>query len=683
MIGATRKYVILLFALICGFSPQRSAAQTYLDSLIQRQRELQDKEAREFGEDWPETQSDESSRRSGRTLSGSEAREFERQQKKERKEREQRAWRVRSVDFTGNSAYGKRDLQSLMELKRKSRFTEYMMKSDLDALTAFYKNGGFEYVSVKSVSERDSASRRVRIHVSVEEGRRIRVGEVRVDAKRFAPGSGAMRKLATKRGAPLVHSDVRQDCRTLKEIAGERGFLEAVVEPEVMVDTVEYQASVVFKVREGPVVKVGGIDIEAEGFRRVTVRRELSIRDGDTLNLRIVRQSERNLYTTGLFNYVQIKPKFDSTVAAVDLPDSVYNVLVRVTRGEYIRAQAGLGYSTDEGARVSASATWKNMFALGQSLTLSAKVSQVSQGAEAVHAIPWFLYMPLQLNTKLYYTRFDRPQLYEGTFDGLRISLGRLSNHDILYQVWSQWEDVHWIKPPDTSYTLAGVPNDPTQSIGGDIAYDIRNDLFSPTKGGFVRVGVELAGIFGGKNQSGVFGGRSNQFVKTTFDSRVYFTKRSRYHLSMAARTGYAMPYGESVDVPPQNKFYGGGSTTVRGFPVDKLAVLPNNEPLLGNFYVFLNVADIRVPMFWWVRRESFLNWFNMAAFVDAGNVWQNFEEITSAENLFNDLRWTAGPGLRIDTPIKLVARLDFGFKIDRRPGESKYEVHFDLGQPF
>ncbi|MDR2591195.1 MAG: BamA/TamA family outer membrane protein [Chitinispirillales bacterium] len=674
MSGSARKYAIFLIALICGLSPSRSAAQTYIDSLIQRQRELQEQEALQYGDGVRETSQDESSRRSVRALTRSEAREFERQLREERKRREQRAWRVRSVEFTGNSAYGKRDLQSLMELKRKSRYTEYMMRSDIDALTAFYKNGGFEYVNVKSVSERDSASRRVKVQITVEEGRRIHVSEINVDAQRFAPGSSAMRKLATKRGAPLVHSDVRQDCRTLKEIAGERGFLEAIVEPEVMIDTVEHQAIVIFRVREGPIVKVGNINIDARRFKAVTVERELSIRKGDTLNLRTVRQSERNLYTTGLFNFVQIKPEFDTTVAAADLPDSVYDVSVRVTRGEYVRAQAGLGYSTDEGARVSASATWKNMFGLGQSLTLSAKVSQVSQGAEVVHAIPWFMYMPVQLNTKLYYTRFDRPQLYKGTFDGLRLSLGRQSNHDILYQVWSQWEDVSWIKPPAQDNVLAGVPNDPTQSIGGDIAYDIRNDLFSPTKGGFIRLGVELAGVFGGK---------SNQFVKTTFDSRVYFTNRSRYHLSMAARTGYAVPYGKSADVPPQSKFYGGGSTTVRGFPVDKLAVLPNNDPLLGNFYVFLNIADVRVPMFWWIRGDSFLTWFNAAAFIDAGNVWPNVDGIKSAGELLDDLRWSAGPGLRVDTPIKLVARLDFGFKIDRRPNESAYEIHFDLGQPF
>jgi outer membrane protein assembly complex protein YaeT len=608
-------------------------------------------------------------------LSRREAREYERQQREERKLREKRLWRVRSVDFTGNKAYGKKDLQSLIELKRKSRFTNYLLRSDLEALTAFYKNGGFEYVNVKSAGvERDSVSRRVRVRIAVEEGPRIYVSEVGIDARRFAPRPAALRKLATKQGAPLVHSDIREDCRKLKEIAGEHGFLEAVVEPEVMIDTAEHQASVVFKVIEGPIVEVGNINVESKGFKKYTVMRELSIRGGDTLNLREVRQSERNLYTTGLFNYVQIKPEFDTTLPAVELPDSVYDVAVRVTRGEYVRAQAGLGYSTDEGARVSASAIWKNMFGLGQSLTLSAKLSQVSQGGEAIHAIPWFLYLPVQLNTKMYYTRFDKPKLYEGTFDGLRLALGRQSNFNLLYQVWSQWEEVRWVKAPANDASPDGVPTYPTQSIGGDIAYDVRNDLFSPTSGGFAKLGLEVAGVFGGK---------SNRFVKTTLDSRVYFSRRSRYFLSMAARTGYAIPYGKSDDVPVQSKFYGGGSTTVRGFPVDKLAVLPNNDPLLGNFYVFLNIADVRAPMFWWVRSESFLNWFNVAAFLDAGNVWPNFSDITSAGCFFNDLRWSAGPGLRLDTPIKLVARLDIGFKLDRRPNESVMELHFDLGQPF
>jgi outer membrane translocation and assembly module TamA len=47
-----------------------------------------------------------------------------------------------------------------------------------------------------------------------------------------------------------------------------------------------------------------------------------------------------------------------------------------------------------------------------------------------------------------------------------------------------------------------------------------------------------------------------------------------------------------------------------------------------------------------------------------------------------SDLRKTAGLGLRVRTPWILI-RLDYGFKLDRRPGESIGRVFFSIGQAF
>jgi outer membrane protein assembly complex protein YaeT len=617
---------------------------------------------------------------SSRRLSREERREerdrerrFEREQRERQRERDQRSWRVRSVDFTGNATYSDKDLISLMELKPrwpsyKVRFTNFLMNSDLGVLRSFYYNRGFQQAEVKLDSVvRDTANRRVHIYIAIEEGLRTHVSEVTVASDRYQIRPSEMRRLLTKPGVPLIHQDVRLDSRRVRNILGNRGFLAASVAPEIEYDTANHLAHVVFNVTEGPKAVVGEIEVVGnEGISNSVVRRELTFRRGDTLNLRTVQQSERRLYGTGLYNFVQIRPEFDSTRAPEELPDSAYNVQVRVSPTEFFSMQGGVGYSTDERGRVSASAAYRNMFRLGHALTVSGKLSQISQGAEAAYIMPWFLYMPLQFNTKVYYTRYDNAELYEGVFNGIRLSAGRQSDYNLLYQFWTQWEQVQWVRAPGIEEDgPVGVPDFPTQSIGGDISYDMRNDLFNPTKGGVAHLGVEIAGVFGGK---------SNQFIKITSDNRVYFSRRSRYFLSHALRAGWVMPYGESEVVPVQSQFYGGGSNTVRGFPVNRLAVLPNNDPLKGNFYVFANVADFRFPLFWWV---------NGALFLDAGNVWPGLSDITSARDFFDDLRWSAGPGIRVDTPIRLVARLDLGFKIDRRPGESLMELHFDLGQPF
>ena len=602
------------------------------------------------------------------------SREDRRAAREEQRERQRRTWHVRSVAFRGNKTYSSKELQSLMELKPKSwpsdpvRFTNFLMNSDLNVLRAFYRGLGFEYVDVQlDKVERDSLNRRVQIYIGIKEGPRTHVGEVTIASDRYEMRPADMRRLATKPGVPLIHQDVRQDARNIKQTLGRAGFLAASVTPSIEFDSAKNLAHVTFDITEGPKAEVGKIELEGnEGISNVVLKRELNFRTGDTLKLRQVQHSERRLYGTSLFNYVQIRPDFDTTRNVAELPDSAYDVQVRVSPSEFFSLQTGAGYGTDEGARVSASATYRNMFRLGQALTLGGKISQISQSAEAIYVIPWFLYMPLQFDTKLYYNRYDNAELYQGVFEGVRVSLGRQTDYNFLYQVWSQWEEVRWVTAPAAEETgPAGLPDYPTQSIGFDISYDMRNDLFNPTKGGYTHLGVEVAGVFGGA---------SNRFVKLTLDNRVYFSRKSKYFLSMALRTGWVTPYDISEVVPVQSQFYGGGSSTVRGFPVNRLAELPSGDPLKGNFYVFANIADVRFPLFWWI---------NGAVFLDAGNVWSEFSDIGSIGRFADDLRWSAGPGLRVDTPIKLVARLDLGFKLDRRPRESRWELHFDLGQPF
>jgi outer membrane protein insertion porin family len=68
---------------------------------------------------------------------------------------------------------------------------------------------------------------------------------------------------------------------------------------------------------------------------------------------------------------------------------------------------------------------------------------------------------------------------------------------------------------------------------------------------------------------------------------------------------------------------------------------------------------------------------FNLALFLDAGSVW--FQGIPDAGF---DLRESSGLGLRYVTPVGPIA-LDYGWKLDRREGESASEWHFTIGAVF
>lgn len=583
-------------------------------------------------------------------------------------------WRVKRVEFEGNDTYSRSELLSLMEIKpqwpfNRVEYTDFLLQSDLDELHTFYYNRGFRSVDVKSERiVRDSSSGTVEVVIGIEEGPRIHIEEIKLSSRRMVLDSSVFSELESEVGDPLIVPELESDVKEIEEILGYEGYLKAEVEPLVKIDPENNTATIVFRIDEGPIIQVKGIQIRGNStVARRVVKRELAFEKGDTLNLKMVQRSERRLYRTGLFNYVQVGPVLkDSMRRETELPDSSYEVRVRVKQGDFFQIQAGFGYGSDEGFRTSVRSTYKNLFRQGHSITLGGRASKIEQNAEVSYLTHWlFGMLPFQFETKVYYNRYDDPELYRGIFDGLRLSLGRQTDYNVSFLTWAQWEDVQWVQAPASDTSLPDeVPANPTQSLGLSFDYDTRNDLFNPTRGSFTQVKAEAAGVYGGY---------SNQFLKLQFDTRWYSNLKSRYFLSSAFRTGWVTPYGRSEVVPAQEKFYGGGSGTVRGYELNRLAVFPNGDPLRGDFYMIANIIDMRFPLFWWVEG---------ALFLDAGYVWSEIDDVSSFSGLLDDIRWTAGPGLRINTPL-MVVRFDVGFKLDRRTGEALWEPHLDLGQPF
>jgi outer membrane protein assembly factor BamA len=165
--------------------------------------------------------------------------------------------------------------------------------------------------------------------------------------------------------------------------------------------------------------------------------------------------------------------------------------------------------------------------------------------------------------------------------------------------------------------------------------------------------------------------------------------------------------------IPPDQRFYAGGPNDVRGFERNELGpviyVVPDNAVIGdsvvadsvrvaatgGNTFALGNV-EIRVPS------PIFSSRLRLAAFIDAGGVWQR-----QAPRSGRVIRVTPGVGIRIATPLG-PARLDVAYNPNKLqpgilfqtdnagtltpvPGEGayvlsrdrKYAIHIAVGQPF
>jgi outer membrane translocation and assembly module TamA len=142
----------------------------------------------------------------------------------------------------------------------------------------------------------------------------------------------------------------------------------------------------------------------------------------------------------------------------------------------------------------------------------------------------------------------------------------------------------------------------------------------------------------------------------------------ARTVLALSTRFGIAAPYGGTADLVIEDRFKAGGSTTVRGYKLDKVGPLDDGgNPRGGDLSIITNV-EYRFPIY---------RWLGGVVFFDAGQVTQ----------AVSDFAWSAffpgvGSGLRITTPIGPI-RLDIGYGLRQVRNDDRLQVYLTVGQAF
>ncbi len=204
------------------------------------------------------------------------------------------------------------------------------------------------------------------------------------------------------------------------------------------------------------------------------------------------------------------------------------------------------------------------------------------------------------------------------------------------------------------------------------IAVDRRDRPYDPTQGTFFLGRLELANQFFGTSAN-------SSFVKV--DLRYQWNWPVGFHaengvVMISTRLGLARPTAQSAkDLPLSERFFGGGSFTVRGVEPDMLGniqhtdtkgnVLAQPIPLGGQAIVVLNL-EYRFPLFGWQSVWG-------EVFVDAGQIYHSPAPLDY--NLDTStipptprpmpFQAAAYPPLRITPGIGLILKLGFPLKIE------------------
>lgn len=490
----------------------------------------------------------------------------------------------------------------------------------------------------------------------VEAGTRYRIGEIDVaiadgpadiDRDRILPWSGL------REGEPLSLGALARAETGVRDGLDREGHPEARV--EISVERSDGVADLRIAVAPGPRKRFRGIELRgAFRTRERVVRREMTLRPGDPISASELLRLQHRLYRLGVFRSVRVGTEPVPGGGAED-----WNVVVTVEEAKPVALATALGYDSEAGARLSFGIGHDNLWGLDRGLTLQARRSDLERRVQLVGKDPWLFGRRLDTTANVYWEELEEVGFtVERRAFALRVErkLGSAWTRFVRYNY--QKIDLDIPNPtPDISAIIREqkLADLRLGDVGLTFARDTRDDPFLPTTGGTL---VGEGRIFHPAVAS------DESFVKVFLQGSATRGLGRGAAYAVALRVGAAKSFGDTDTVPISERFFAGGESTLRGFRRDTLGLVVDDLAVGGEGLLLLN-QEIRFPLWRALKGTVFTDW---------GNV---FADLSSFDP--TDLRYAAGIGLRFETPIGPL-RLEYGRKLDRRPGESPGEFYFAIG---
>lgn len=590
---------------------------------------------------------------------------------------------VDDVDMQGVTAFPLKKIKKLMKTRRKKVFKQDVLTKDVEEITKFYKNRGYQNVKVLEPKQTFNADKtRITLSVTIEEGPLFHFGVTKFNGNAIFPSTKLLPAIQYKTGDVYNQEKMDATVSKLQDIYGAQGYIRVQVKPDFAQDPAKGIVDTQFNMTEGEVVYVDHIGIEGNTHTKdFVIRREIKIKEGEPFSSVLARKSVERLYNLGFLDNVDVDVQQPNSPSKAD-------VIFTVTEGKPGILSAGAGYSSVDGLIGTLQVQHINFLGRGQRINLQWQFGARTNSFDLGWSEPWLAGKPITLGVDVFNTT-RLQQLGTITNDyttrdrGASITIGpRFSDVYSLSFNYSLANQLRYDVAPDSasrsavlSPECAADPNcNEFHALYGNLTEqvirDTRDNQFDPTRGTRSSLAVVEGGMFPD----------SVKFFKPTADASIHIPTFWKFVLSLHGQWSYVEPYGNSSITDIQSQlFHLGGSDTVRGYALGAVGV-SGIEGNPGGKVMNLYNIEYKFPIAPDERGKTLLQG---VFFYDVGGDWDNFNEVhyKLGSGPFN-LRSGVGFGIRFKTPV-FPLRLDFGIPLNHAAGEAESQFYFTVGSLF
>jgi len=624
--------------------------------------------------------------------------------------------RVIQIQVKGNKRFTENKIKKLLLTKEfwlfgpvfgDGRYIPEMVNVDKNRIEHFYKDNGYLMAKVINTEVKFSNNNQNIILIfHISEGDLFRIRNIEAPGDDIFLEKDLIPHIPLETGKPYPHSKVLKAIEKLKDLWGEKGYVNADVYPQLNPDEEACEVDITFYADRGNKVHVNRIDISGNEYTKdKVIRRNIDLEEGGIITSQKLEEAKEAIEHLSYFKRGQVNWRLHRiTDEEADLELNVQEALT----GQFnTQLSYGSSQHSNKNALKAGIVLEKRNF-MGEGIDVGFN----SQVQLAKHGSRWFetfVENPhiFDSNISGRLNAFNRNQEFDEWFNvtatpgiqeyGGALSLGfilpkldRFTAFDFeigLQDVHAKKQDGHKIfanmrgggsaqenavlqKILDNSFKDSTL-----QWFALKVFKDTRNHLIYPSAGFKFELlnKIALPGI--NKNYS---------FIKSELELSYYtaLIGEDTLVLMLHGKLGSVYEIGDNL-IPYKELYHMGGQKSVRGFKFGEIGPAWRNRDPLGARNAFQFNTELIFPILADYSMKAHL-------FYDAGSGWNTAPRKTSStersnyvtRNKFN-FRQSVGFGLNLVNPQPI--QIDWGYKLDRNrdAGESPHELHLSANFAF
>jgi outer membrane protein insertion porin family len=564
--------------------------------------------------------------------------------------------RISSMKISGSKVHDEDDLLDLFEIgeadffilnyfTEKDHYSKVALDAGVEAMKSLYVNSGYLDFKVNNLNNLTNLSedkQNISIDIQVNEGSEYKIGDIKFSGDLLSQSIDDLNDLLIiTKGDVFERKKVIESIQAVTNLFADQGYAFANVDPITKENTKTHVIDLDINIALNKKVYINRITIVGNTRTQdEVIRREIGIAEGGLYSNTELDESIKKIKRLGFFSDVQME------VTKLKEFDDKINLHFSVEETKTGTFSIGLSHSNSSGAAFNMGIEENNF--LGTGSVLNATLSS----SEAVQEMSFYFSDP-------YFTA-DKHSISYGIFtksiDGASL-------------------DVSSYKIDEAGFSLGyGIPLTETTRISSDIRASSRNITCGDQFGGtneYVGQGFETTQCASSDKTEVKVGLR---WSNNTLDSFNYPTEGQKnslgfdltlpiadfryYKLDVSHKSyrpigndltwkvkgnlGLAQGYG-GKELPFFKRYYGGGSSSVRGFDFNSLGETYDDGKAKGGELSLLAGTSIISPM-------KFINDsknMRMSAFIDAGLVEEKASNLS-----FDQVRMSTGVAFSWLTPV-------------------------------